>query len=317
MLVWFVGRGRVLSLDYIPAMQRNIFVYIANFNGTASVPGTVKAVSPPGWFHQPMMNPTGNSVLFWGRETGEVGFNIWVYDRLTGELHKVTNDRAVNGHPFWSADGRRIIFASTVDASDDVEFSYHDQFHTGRKPRSLWIMNHDGTGRRRLTTGPFVDERPCLSRDGRLAVFVSDRSGHMNLWSLDLASGELKQLRRHGGLDYRPIFSRDGKRLAFFTTDHPRATRDLCIMDWATGTLTFPIPPGIFTWCHGPFWLRDDKALLVHAMPVGKENNGLFLFDFATAHVSPIDLAGAKQYSHGSVDDTGTLIAFDSPETLR
>ncbi len=57
----------------------------------------------------------------------------------------------------WTPD-RRIVFSSDEGSQSD-----------------LWIMNADGTGRRRLTSDSYWDGDPAISPDGRHLVFSSNR----------------------------------------------------------------------------------------------------------------------------------------------
>ena len=281
-------------------------VYTIQLGVTGPVTGTIRQLSPDGYFIHPMINRTGDSVIFWGSELGETGFNIWLHD---GTLKKLTNDRAVTGHPFWSADGQQIVYFHCTDTT----WRMSEQFQLGRSPRNIWLMDRDGQNRRQLTTGAFVDERPCISPDGTTVVFVSNRSGHMNLWCVDVATGKLRQLTRHAGLDYRPIFSPTGDRLAFFTTNNPDQRSDLCIKNWPDGPLQFPVPPRHFEWVHGPFWLADGQTLLIHAYPLGKPMHcGIWRFRLSDQHLERVVVPGVGDYAHGTIDDQQTLLAFDS-----
>lgn len=285
-------------------------VYTIQLGGTGPQAGTIRRLSPDGYFIQPMINRVGDAVVFWGRSRGETGFNIWCH---AGALRKLTNDRAVNGHPFWSSTARQIVYFSTLGVSDITDWHMAEQFHLGRAPRNLWIMDRNGQNRRQLTAGAFVDERPCISPDGKTVVFVSNRSGHMNLWSVDVATGQLRQLFQHTGLDYRPIFSPTGDRLAFFTTNNPTGARNLCLMNWPDGALSFPVPRGVFEWVHGPYWLADGQTLLIHAYPVGKPPHcGIWRFSLPDQKLERIILPDVGDYAHGTADDRQTLLAYDS-----
>ena len=279
--------------------------------------GPAELISPPGYFIQGMIDRAGEAVVFWGREPGEAGFNIWRHDLRTGERCKLTNDRAVNGHPFWTADGRQIVFFSTIDASDTTEWLMSRQFDLGRPPRSIWIMDRDGGRRRRLTRGSFVDERPCISPDGRTIVFVSDRSGRTNLWSVDSGGGEPRPVTAHDQMDYRPVFSPDGKKLAFFSSNNPGRTHALAILDWpANGPMRFPVPPGIFERTHGPFWLADGRTLLTHSRPPNGDY-ALFVYDLDLGQARRIEIPGFPKYAHGTIDSNATRLVFDSPYLPR
>lgn len=66
-----------------------------------------------------------------------------------------------------------------------------------------------------LTQGPFSDRQPVYSPDGRSILFTSDRSGNLDIWRLDRASGELRRLTDHEASDWDPALSPDGRRLIF------------------------------------------------------------------------------------------------------
>jgi len=71
------------------------------------------------------------------------------------------------------------------------------------------------SGVERLTEGPFSDRQPIYTPDGRSILFSSDRSGNLDLWRLDRASGELRRLTDHEAADWDPALSPDGRRLLF------------------------------------------------------------------------------------------------------
>jgi len=66
-----------------------------------------------------------------------------------------------------------------------------------------------------LTEGPFSDRQPVYTPDGRSILFTSDRSGNLDLWRLDRASGELRRLTEHEASDWDPALSPDGRHLLF------------------------------------------------------------------------------------------------------
>jgi len=59
---------------------------------------------------------------------------------------------------------------------------------------SLWLFPLDGSPGRRLTHGPGRDSSPRLSPSGRQLAFVSTRSGSPQLFLLDMAGGEARQV---------------------------------------------------------------------------------------------------------------------------
>ena len=64
-----------------------------------------------------------------------------------------------------------------------------------------------------LTGGPTRDRQPAFSPDGRRILFTSDRSGSLDLWSLELATGGIRRLTFDATDDWDPQWSPDGKHL--------------------------------------------------------------------------------------------------------
>ena len=65
-----------------------------------------------------------------------------------------------------------------------------------------------------LTNDPAFDDQAALSPDGRTLAFISTRTGHAELWTLDLATRKLRNITNHAGGHFRPAWSPDGQWLA-------------------------------------------------------------------------------------------------------
>jgi Tol biopolymer transport system component len=101
---------------------------------------------------------------------------IWVMNADGSDQHQVTNLGGANFAPFFTPDGRRIIFSSNY-----------------KNPRSrnfdLYLINADGTGLEQVTTNPDFDGFPQFSPDGRQIVWASNRfdakPGETNIFIAD------------------------------------------------------------------------------------------------------------------------------------
>lgn len=68
----------------------------------------------------------------------------------------------------WTPDGR-IVYDSAADGNSDI-----------------WIANADGTNTKKLTADRSADFMPTVSHDGRFIVFVSNRTGGLRLWRMEV-----------------------------------------------------------------------------------------------------------------------------------
>ena len=77
---------------------------------------------------------------------------------------QITKNGAANFCPFFTPDGKRIIYASNMLDPRGREFD-------------LFLLNKDGSGEpERVTTGPAFDGFPMFSPDGKWLVWASNRS---------------------------------------------------------------------------------------------------------------------------------------------
>lgn len=87
---------------------------------------------------------------------------IWVMNADGSHQRQVTSLGGANFAPYFTADGRRIIFASN---------------HTNPRGRAfdLYLVNLDGSGLEQVTTHADFDSFPMFSPDGTKLVWASNR----------------------------------------------------------------------------------------------------------------------------------------------
>src|SRR5260370_4243509 len=66
-----------------------------------------------------------------------------------------------------------------------------------------------------LTYDRAQDTQPDLSPDGKRVVFVSNRGGRPNIWSMRVDGGDPKNLTHDQGDNDSPAWSPDGRQIAF------------------------------------------------------------------------------------------------------
>ncbi|HYO16186.1 MAG TPA: hypothetical protein VE685_23560 [Thermoanaerobaculia bacterium] len=150
----------------------------------------------------PTWSPDGRKVAFSGWRGGQ--FDIFLLDLETREITNLTNDAIFDGAPDFSPDGRSVTFLSVV----------------GKGFRKVFRMDLDKPGQRfALTTGESNENDPVYSPDGKRVYFTSDRTGTDNIFSLDLATGELRQYTDVVTGAFMPtvLRERDGKERLVYT----------------------------------------------------------------------------------------------------
>jgi TolB protein len=111
----------------------------------------------------------------------------------------------------WSPDGTRIAFAG------------HKWLYGGAKPGAccyaahseIYVMNADGSGRRKLTHNARQNAEPAWSPDGRKIAFRSTRSGNRDIYVMNADGSGKRNLTRNAAWDSRPSWSPDGRKIAF------------------------------------------------------------------------------------------------------
>ena len=143
-------------------------------------------------------------------------FEIYVMDTDGKNQRRLTNNRRDDRSPLWSPDGKRIAFASSSKAMNDV--GMHPPPVVDGTPH-IYVMGADGKNRRRLSNEFFAEWDPSWSPDGKRIAFTS--SGTMDVadgpWQIYVmdADGGNKQRLSNDVSGWEPSWSPDGQHIAF------------------------------------------------------------------------------------------------------
>jgi Tol biopolymer transport system component len=139
--------------------------------------------------------------------------------------------------PEVSHDGRRVAFTALGD---------------------LWTVEI-GKAPVRITDDLFVEAQPKWSPDGARLLYLSDKSGEMEIMERDLKTGETRTLVRGASGVSHPVWSPDGKRIAYFTGTSLTARLQIFDAAAAQSRVVYdrPIQPTVIS------WTPDSRSVLV------------------------------------------------------
>jgi Tol biopolymer transport system component len=145
----------------------------------------------------PSWRPGGGTLIYASNREGDRAYRLYV---TSGGGNEVQLGRGTE--PDWNPTRDLIV--------------YRGCDNTGGRC-GLWTMQSDGTNKQQLTDDS-SDSRPRWSADGRSVVFMSrNRDTNWEIYSVDVASGDVTRLTDNPNNDGLPVYSPDGQSIAFLT----------------------------------------------------------------------------------------------------
>src|SRR5436189_1364813 len=136
------------------------------------------------------------------------------------DQRRLTSSLGYDGGPFFSPDGRRIIWR---------------RFDEKGVTADIFTMKLDGSDVRRLTDFGSMSWAPYYHPSGQYVIFTSNKLGFSNfeLYLVD-AQGEREPVRvtYTDGFDGLPVFSPDGNRLCWTSGRTADGKSQLFLADW-------------------------------------------------------------------------------------
>lgn len=178
----------------------------------------------------------GGEIVVSGRIDTRVRFQLFIVDTATGHYRQLTNEPAAAFRdPSFSPDGKQIIYVYKKNRTDRAEIE------------ELYIMNADGTNRRKLTTYPKDDPLgkdpgyhvgpPHWNAKYNFISYQSNQAGGQSIYAITPDGRKQWKLMDSkldaGWHDWSP----DGEWLAFDSRDATTGRYDIYLMNYKTKEL--------------------------------------------------------------------------------
>ncbi len=200
--------------------------------------------APVRTYQFPRLSPNGRQV---GVAIAEQETQIWLYDLSRETMSRFTFEGNTNGNPTWTPDGKRIAFESNregavnlfwqlADGSGGLErLTTSENFHAPSSWSSdaqllafieanpttgydIWVLRMSDRKALPFLQTPFLESAPRFSPDRRWLAYISDESGHREIYAQPYPGpGGKWQISTEGGTE--PVWNPNGRELFYRSGD--------------------------------------------------------------------------------------------------
>lgn len=223
-----------------------------------------------GAFGDQVWSPGGDRIAYISQVDGR-GPQIHVIWMDSGHSGAITNLRQPPSSLTWSPDGRQIAFsmfvprkteplaaapatpegaswAPPVSVIDSLQYRADGRGYLEVGEQHIFVLSAEGGTPRQLTSGEYNHGgQLAWTPDGKAIIFAANRQDdwifdpmESELWSVDVASGDMVQLTDRDGPDFAPTISPDGSRIAYLGFDDQKMgyhSSQVYVMDRRSGDI--------------------------------------------------------------------------------
>ncbi len=192
----------------------------------------------PGYDAETTISRQGK-LVFTSKRDGDL--DIYTMDANGKNVKRLTNELGYDGGPFWSYDGKQIVYRAYHPQAEKEKADYIALLKQNLiRPTVLdiWVMNADGSKKRQVTNLSKASFAPYFFPDGKRIIFasnVADPKGRdFDLYKINVDGTGLERITYNDTFDGFPMFSPDGKKLVFASNrnDKTKGDTNIFIADW-------------------------------------------------------------------------------------
>jgi Tol biopolymer transport system component len=199
----------------------------------------------PKYDAEPVVSPDGKQIVFGSQREGD--FDIYLMNIDGSGVRRLTDRVGYDGGPWFSPDGKKIVWRAWYPETEEEKALWKDCMENNyivAVPLDIWVMDADGSNKRRLLHNGATNWAPSWHPDGKRIIFSSNmddwhadigKFGHnFELYLINIDGAGLERITFNTVFDSFPMFSPDGKKIVFGSnrnSQNPHET-DIFIADW-------------------------------------------------------------------------------------
>jgi len=222
------------SRGYVWSLFPGFEIFKANLDGSNPQP----MAGAPRYDAEATIRKDG-MIVFTSLRSGDL--EIYTMDKDGQNVRQLTNELGYDGGPFWSRDGKQIVYRAhhpeTEKEKNDYLALLKDDLIRPSK-LDLWVMNADGSNKRRVTNNGKANFAPFFFPNGKRIIFSSNqddpRGRNFELYAINADGSEQERITFNETFDGFPMFSPDGKKIVFCSNRNQAKPGDtnVFIADW-------------------------------------------------------------------------------------
>ena len=226
-----------MSQGYVWALYPDYDIFAANLDGTG---GLTRLTTAPGYDAEATISTDGKRIVFTSARDGDL--ELYAMDADGGNVKRLTHTVGYDGGAFFSDDGKWIVYRADHPTEPKAVESFQALLKRSLiRPTTLEIrvMRSDGTDDRKVTSLDAASFAPFFFRGGHDRILfctnkADPRGRNFDLWAVHTDGSGLEQVTFNPTFDGFPMFSPDGKRLAFCSNRHngKAGETNVFVADW-------------------------------------------------------------------------------------